>query len=307
MQEGYVTTPDGVRLYYQKVGSGSKTVILPGRLFAFEEFRRLAPRYTLISYDMRNRGRSDFVIDGSKVTLQADVEDLETVRRHFGVQKFTPIGYSYLGLMVVLYAIEHAEHVDRLIQMGPVPLKFGIEYQPQFVAGDAKEVWEAGGGERLRKLREDDFHLTHPQEYCVEEWKVMRFLLVGDPARVDRVDRLVESVCALPNEWPVNQRRHLRLHFVESVQKLDVPRKTVTQVQVPVLTIHGTKDRNAPYAAGREWAYLLPNARLLTVEGAAHQSFAEAPEIVFPAVEGFLQGDWPPASEKVTTDPRKQP
>ena len=49
---------------------------------------------------------------------------------------------------------------------------------------------------------------------------------------------------------------------------------------MPVLTIHGTWDRNAPYAAGREWALTLPNARLITVEGAAHQVTADAPEIV---------------------------
>ena len=53
----------------------------------------------------------------------------------------------------------------------------------------------------------------------------------------------------------------------------------------PVLTIHGRKDRNAPYGAGREWASLLPNARLLTLDRAAHQSsecgrgFREHPRI----------------------------
>lgn len=89
------------------------------------------------------------------------------------------------------------------------------------------------------------------------------------------------------------------------MQKLDVPRERVAKLQQPVLTIHGTKDRNAPYAAGRDWAYLLPNGKLLTVQDAAHQAFAERPDLIRPAIDGFLRGDWPAAAEKVTADPRQ--
>src|ERR1700719_2568617 len=40
LETGYVTSGDGVRLYYAKVGSGSEIVILPGRLFTFPYFQR---------------------------------------------------------------------------------------------------------------------------------------------------------------------------------------------------------------------------------------------------------------------------
>jgi hypothetical protein len=43
----------------------------------------------------------------------------------------------------------------------------------------------------------------------------------------------------------------------------------------------------------------LPNARLLTVEGAAHQVTADAPEIVIPAIDGFVNGRWPAGAEQV--------
>src|ERR1700687_5094654 len=56
---GYISSKDGIRLYYAKVGRGSNTVIMPGRLFAFRDFQSLAKGRTLIFYDMRNRGRSD--------------------------------------------------------------------------------------------------------------------------------------------------------------------------------------------------------------------------------------------------------
>jgi hypothetical protein len=55
VKTGYVTSSDGVRLYYAKVGTGSEVAILPGRLFTFPDFQRLAKGRTLIFYDMRDR------------------------------------------------------------------------------------------------------------------------------------------------------------------------------------------------------------------------------------------------------------
>jgi hypothetical protein len=62
-ETGYLTSFDGIRLYYAKVGNGSETVIIPGRLFMFRDFQQLAKGRTLIFYDMRNRGLSDLVAD----------------------------------------------------------------------------------------------------------------------------------------------------------------------------------------------------------------------------------------------------
>jgi proline iminopeptidase len=300
--EGFVTAESGVELYYVKAGRGAQTVILPARLFTFDDLRWLAERYTLISYDMRNRGRSSRIEDLSKISLQADVADLEAIRRHFGADKVHLIGYSYLGLMVMLYALDYPQHVDRIVQLGPVPLKFGTEYRAEYVANDRQQVIDQNGGARLRELRASNYHTTHPREYCEAEWRVVRFMLVGDP---QRVDRLGPGLCDLPNEWPSNLSQHMERHFVGSVQKLDVPRERVAQLQKPVLTIHGTSDRNAPFAAGREWVYLLPDARLVTLQGAAHQAFAERPEAVRPAIGEFLGGRWPANAENVTSDPRR--
>jgi proline iminopeptidase len=302
VEDGYITTPDGVRLYYQKVGTSPQVVMLPGRLFAFTDFEWLGEHFTLISYDMRNRGRSDLVADDSAIGFPQDVADIEAIRRHFGIEHMALLGYSYLGKVAILYALEHPAHVERIVQFGPVPPEFGTEYRPEYVFADDPVAPEARA--RLRALRnEQGYHLTHPREYCEQEWRVVqRPMLVGNPARIDRID---SSVCDMPNEWPILQVRHLRLHFEESGMTLAAPRDRVRALTTPVLTVHGTRDRNAPYGAGREWSYLLPQGRLLAIEGAAHQAFAEASETVMPAVLEFLRGEWPDAAVKVTDDPKK--
>jgi pimeloyl-ACP methyl ester carboxylesterase len=43
----------------------------------------------------------------------------------------------------------------------------------------------------------------------------------------------------------------------------------------------------------------LPNARLLTVTGAGHAPWIEAPDLVFRAIDVFLRGAWPAEAEQV--------
>jgi pimeloyl-ACP methyl ester carboxylesterase len=297
IEDGYVPTDDGTRLFYQKTGSGSQVVIIPLRLYTFEAFKQLGDQYTVIAYDTRGRGRSDPIPDdqkSAKLSIQHDVADVERIRQHFNIQKASLIGYSYLGLMIVMYAMEHPDRVERLVQLGPVPIKFGTQYPENLMTKD-----EPGDPQLLQELRrlrrEENYHVTHPKEYCEKEWTYTRVALVGNPANVDKVSA---KPCEIPNEWPVNLMKHFESSFA-SVQKLDISKEKIAAVKVPVLTIHGTKDRNAPYGAGREWALTSSNARLLTIKGGAHQSFDEFREIVVPAIRTFLAGDWPEGAERV--------
>jgi len=44
---------------------------------------------------------------------------------------------------------------------------------------------------------------------------------------------------------------------------------------------------------------MLPDARLVTVEGASHAPWIEAPEKVFSSISTFLDGAWPPDAQMV--------
>jgi pimeloyl-ACP methyl ester carboxylesterase len=244
--QGYVTTPDGVKLFYQKAGSGRQTVILPGWLFLFRDFQRLANGRSLIFYDMRDRGRSAAVADPKRITIQNDVDDLETIRKHFGIDKPDLIGFSYLGMMVMLYAVQHSDHVRRIVQLGPVPRNFDTKYPPPLTAQDPSAVPDPTALKQLEALEASGYIRDHPKEFCEKEWQVTRVQLVGNP---DSVEKLGAGLCDLPNEWP----SHLYPHFeasIKSIQALDFPAEKIAAISAPVLTIHGTKDRNAPYGSG---------------------------------------------------------
>lgn len=101
--EGYLTTQDGVRLYFQKHGSGPNAVIVPNAVHMFESFKHLAANRTIIFFDLRNRGRSESVSDASKLVrgIHNDVDDVETVRQHFQIDQVDLVGHSYVGLLVI--------------------------------------------------------------------------------------------------------------------------------------------------------------------------------------------------------------
>ena len=293
-ETGYVTSRDGVRLYYAKVGNGPKTVIIPGRLFLFRDFQGLATGRTLIFYDMRNRGQSDAVSDPSRISLQHDADDLEAVRAHFGIEKADLIGFSYLGKIVVLYATQHLNRVNRMVQIGPVARKFGTKFPEALTSGDENKVPDPAETRKMEALYANGFAKEHPKEFCELEWKVEQQRMVGDPANASRIP----SPCDMENEWPI----HVWAHFeplMASDRALDIPKEAIARVTGPVLTIHGRKDRNAPYGGGREWDLLLPNARLITIDGAAHMSWVEFPELVFSSIDLFLKGEWPEQAQIV--------
>jgi pimeloyl-ACP methyl ester carboxylesterase len=286
---GYVTADDGARLHYSVVGSGSPTVIVPGGLFLERDLARLASGRTVVFYDMRNRGRSEPIADSARVSIAHDVRDLEAVRRHVGAERFIPLGWSYLGMMVMRYAAEHPERVERIVQIGPLGRVWRTPYPDSLVAHDAVPVPDTAALAELAQLRTDGLPVRDPRAYCERDYQVHRARLVGDARLADHVPDL----CAMPNEWPTRLERHFRHLFTSIVRDEPPSWDRFAQLDVPVLSIHGTQDRNAPYGGGREWVTHLPNARLLAVPGAAHLPWLDAPEVVYPALDLFLGGGWP--------------
>jgi proline iminopeptidase len=287
--EGYVTASDGVRLFFRKLGTGPQTVIIPNAVHMFHSFQCLAARRTVIFFDLRNRGASDSVSDRSKLSsgIHHDVDDLEAVRQHFGLNKVDVIGHSYLGLMVILYALKYPQHVNRVVQIGPAQPHAATQY-PAHLTGADETL--AAFVNNLAERR----NAPPPQDAKMASrdfWELLKVLMVANPADAHKIHW---TPCDYPNEWSMS---HWTENILPSILPLPFAPEDVAKLTSPVLTIHGTKDRQAPYGGGRDWALMLPNARLVTVESAAHVPWIEAPEKVFGCIETFLDGAWPEEAE----------
>jgi len=119
-------------------------------------------------------------------------------------------------------------------------------------------------------------HDVRDLEAVRRELKIEKFVPVGyaDVAPIvvmyalDHPDRVTRIVQLSPAPFPVDLTDKLR------------------NVNVPVLTI-------APHAGGVEWAKSLPDARFVTVEGTAQESWRDDPVTVFGSIRHFLRGEWP--------------
>jgi len=291
--EGYITMDDGVRLFYQAVGNGEKTLLILNGYFLFNDFKYLADGRTVIAIDVRNRGRSDYITDPSKLQrgIHQDVDDIEYVRRHFEIEKLDLLGHSYAGIIPILYALSYPERVGRIVQISSMPPNQSTQYPDHLRNVDSVlQTFFAN----FRLLQQQSQALS-PEEFCGKFWTLLRPLYVFNPSDADKIQHW--KACHLPTE--LNFMSYWMGSLMPSIQSLNFTSEELAKVSTPVLNVHGTKDRSAPYGGGREWALILPNARFLTIDNVAHAPWIEAPEKVLGPIGTFLNGTWPEAAEKV--------
>ncbi len=117
MPSGFVTS-GGLKIYYEIEGKGEPLILLsggPGLSHAYlQNLRPLAADVQLIFYDQRGTGRSDKG-DPRDYTIDANVEDIENLRRALHLDSFMLFGHSWGGMLAQEFVLKHPEHVTRLI------------------------------------------------------------------------------------------------------------------------------------------------------------------------------------------------
>jgi proline iminopeptidase len=289
----FVTTADGIRLFAHIAGEGSETAVVANGFYLTGDLAALAKNRTLIFYDLRNRGQSDAATDPATLGrgIRQDVDDLDVVRQHFGLPALNVIGHSYVGLIVALYAMKYAANLARAVLIGPIQADATRQFPAHLTGADAtlSDVMTKLG--ELQKNPSGD-----AVERCKKFWAALRPIYVTDPRDADKI---TWERCNLPNE--LNFMRYWTQYVYPSMRSLELTSDDYARATAPILIVHGRRDRSSPYGGGREWAMMLPNARLVTLDNAAHAPWIEARDEVFGAIETFLGGEWPPAAERVTS------
>jgi pimeloyl-ACP methyl ester carboxylesterase len=282
-EEGYIPVGAGLRLFYRQIGDGPQVVLIPSGSWLVGDVDPLVtPERTLIFYDTRGRGASDAVTDASQVQGNYDLEDLERVRQHLGIERMAIIGWSMNGTTAAHYAASHPERVTRLVMMCPGYMRSEAPYfDANAIADKGNARMPSGGVERLYEMKESELHITQPEQYCKEHQKVY---LVRQMAHPDALARMRSNPCQYENEWPRN--------LIALIQKHSPPgaydwRAEAASIQASTLVIHGMEDL-IPIESSQEWAESIPGARFVTIEGSGHYPHLEAPEVFFEVVDRFL-------------------
>jgi proline iminopeptidase len=289
VREGYVTTSDSARLFYRVMGHRGDTLIAihggPGvDLESIAgDFAPLAERHVVIFYDQRGAGRSELPRDTSRLVVKRQIADLDDVRRHFGAQRVTLVAHSYGPLLAASYALAHPEVVRRMVFFGPVPPRRG-DFWKRFGESMNQRLDSAARGraaEANRRLADPN---ADTRQACRDYWAVGMRPRLAEP---DRTLPLIRSdLCASD---PAGIRYGLTITnrvVMASYGDWDL-REPLKRLDVPTLVVHGEQE-SIPMDLVEEWVTSLPRARLFRVPNAAHFTYAERPELVWPEVERFL-------------------
>ncbi len=124
----FCTTTDGVRLAHATSGKGLPLVKASYWLTHLDHdwdspvlrhwWQALSQRHTLVRYDERGCGLSDWDVDSDSFSLEAWVRDLETVVDALGLERFPLLGISQGGPIAITYVARHPERVSHVIVYG---------------------------------------------------------------------------------------------------------------------------------------------------------------------------------------------
>lgn len=296
-QDGYVASSDSVRLFYRMVGSGPDTVIVlhggPGFTmdYLFADLEPLATGHTLLFYDQRGAGGSSLIADSTAFGGDAFAADLESVRRHFRMEKVILLGHSWGAGVAALYSQRHPDRVARMVLVSAMPLRRRVlqEVFERMSAGrdsltlsrmaEWREAWKANPGD-VSACRE--YHALWFEPFVAD---------------TDALRRTKGDFCAGTPESLRNGMTTVNPYTWASLGEWDW-RSSLGSVNAPSLIIHGTVDP-LPLESAREWGRALPNARILELEGIGHFPYLETPEVFVATVNQFVRGEWPEAARIV--------
>jgi proline iminopeptidase len=291
---GWVTTSDSARLYYRISGHGADTIIAihggPGmdQESIYADFQPLAARHTVIFYDQRGGGKSTLPADTTTLVAARQIQDLDELRLHFGLSRVTLIAHSYGPLLAASYAIAHPSNVTRMVFFGPVPPRRGNFFQRygQNINARLDSAQRAAMSRASRQMTNPVSSLDQVRAACREYWALGMRPRLAEP---DRTLPLIKSdLCATdPAGIRYGNRVGNRI-IMGSYGDWDL-RSALRTLTVPTLIVHG-ENETIPMDLIDEWVTAMPHARLVKVPRAAHFTYAERPEFVWPIVEKFLAG-----------------
>jgi pimeloyl-ACP methyl ester carboxylesterase len=272
----YCRAPDGVRLAYAVAGSGPPLVKTANWMNHVEYdwesptfrhlFLDLARDFTLLRYDARGNGLSDWDVD--EVSLDAWVKDLEAVAAAAGLDRFPLFAMSQGCAISVAFAVRHPERVSHLILYG------GFARGAYKRAKNELELQKAKALASLIRTGWGDDSPVYRQLFSS---------LFMPNATHEQLEKFAER-------QRVTTTAECAYRFYEATRSLDVT-DLLPRVTAPTLVMHVRGDLVQPFEAGRELAAGIPGARFVALQGQNHMPLPQDPatERILEEIRLFLK------------------
>ncbi|MEO8088707.1 MAG: alpha/beta fold hydrolase [Gemmatimonadales bacterium] len=266
----------GVNIFERRIGNGPPTVVLHGGPGAHHDyllpgFDALARGRELIYYDQRGGGQSP-VSRETPVGWREQVADLEALRQVWGLEQLTLAGYSWGGLLALLYAVEFPDRVARLALVSPAPAwrEARVEFERRFAERNLAPALQR---ERAA-LRESGLRERDPEAYARRLFELSVAPYFHDPARAHDLTPFRVTGRTQQEVW-------------NSLADYDL-RPALPHLAIPAVVLHGSSDP-IPVESAREVAALL-QAEFHRLPSCGHVPYVEAFDEFVRLLDGFLPG-----------------
>jgi proline iminopeptidase len=265
----------GVELFVRRIGRGAPVVVLHGGPGAHHDYLRpgfdvLADGRELIYYDQRGGGRSSVPRD-VPVGWTEHVADLEALRALWGLRRMTIAGYSWGGLLALLYALDHPERLERLALISPAPAWRAA--RDTFEERFSKRNLDPEFQEARKALRESGLRERDPEAYQRRIFELSVAPYFYDPA-------LARDLTSFRLTGRTQQEVWSSLGDFDLRERLPVLRG------IPSLILHGENDP-IPLEASRVTASLI-GATLHPIPRCGHVPYVESRDEFVRVVGGFI-------------------
>ena len=235
-----------------------------------------AEQHRLVTYDQRGGGRSRHDDDRAVIAWRDQVEDVARVAAELRVSPLAIVGYSWGGLLAMLYAIEAAAGrvtptPERLVLIDPAPITraWRQEFEQEFARRQASpEVAALRAELQASGLRERD-----PGAYRQRAFEISVAGYFADPA-------LARDLT------PFRVTGRVQQSIWESLGDYDL-RHALTSVHVPALVVHGRQDP-IPLSSSEDAARAL-RTTCVVIENSGHVPYVEQPAQLFSLLRAFLR------------------
>lgn len=265
-------------LHVLETGDGPPVVVLHGGPGAQHDyllpgFGRLADEFRLYFYDQRGGGRSR-VRRPATITWRDHVADLDLLLERWGLERTVLLGYSWGGLLALLYASEHANRVRALVLVDPAA-GWG-DYTARFEREFARRSQADAVKQMAAELEASGLGGRDPRAYRRRRFELAVAGYFRDPRDAHDLAPFQVQVQAQQATWSSLAGYGPEL------------RRRLATVRAPALILHGRHDP-IPLEWAEELARVLPGARLVALERSGHVPHVEEAERTFTEIRRFLR------------------